>query len=998
MFLLGQISGGQRDACRGDKGTGLPSPCPLPEAEDGENQRRFALIGTFHYTDGTTKEFVASFNPDTNAGQSWQYTAQVMVAEKAYNSITVAIAYDYNVNTVYFDGIQLYKEQFGSSYTYDEDGNVISVVDLQKQKTEYEYTDNDLTKAILPTGAELTYTYDDYHNVKTATTEEGLVYSFVYDTYGNNTSVSVTDNTTTVTSSATYTADGNRMVTATNSLGKVTTYEYDPDTNVLNWVKYPNDTDDTKTVYTYDEMYRAATIAATTDTELDMSVKYTYTDDYLTKVKTPTTTYDFTYGNFGLRTSVKIGDRTLASYRYTDDRNFYMAGLDYGNGDKVEYTYDEKGRLTCQTYEDGDTVTYQYDNDGALAAMTDSATGRTTRYFYDNTGRVTKYTETGTDYSHSVTYSYDTSNNLTTQTEIINGVTHTTSYTYDTDNRVTSKTTDGVTVEYTYDTLGRITQQVTKNGDTTVKTETYTFTPNSTQVATYRTQIGSYDVTYSYTYDDNGNILTANEGTNSTTTYQYDSQNQLIREDNQYDGSISIMSYDNAGNILAKTVYLYTTGELGQPIFTRNYTYGDEWGDLLTAYMGTDITYDEIGNPLSYRGMQFTWEHGRELTTIQQGSTTGTYTYDADGMRTGRTYGNSSYKYIYNGSQLVRMEYTNGSTTAVMEFAYDAQGTPLTLTCNNEVYYYVTNLQGDVVNIVNANGTPCAKYGYDAWGNCLSFYNSIVGQLNPLRYRGYVYDAETSLYYLQSRYYDPYTGRFLNADAFASTGQGLTGNNMFAYCGNNPVNRCDPTGAFFIELLEKVFGKINEAVSQVKAILAGPSGEYITDQNDSAIRDFNVGLSNVGDAGCAIVASYNALITLGNPKPFRAVLKSFNSDHLGRSAGGLLGFYPFAVENYFRREGYRVVGTNNRSKIYSHSQTADACIMYYMYTSTTTIASIPNVAKITMTLPYAHFFHYKNLAGTYYGYNDGPNTSFTDPYVYGMSGSRIYAYCIFIYK
>ena len=146
---------------------------PLPEAKEGENQRRFALIGTFHYTDGTTgKEFVASFNPDAHTDIHWQYTAQVMVAEKAYDSITVCLAYDYNVNTVYFDGIQLYREEFGSSYTYDEDGNIVSVVDLQKQKTEYEYTNNDLTKMILPSGVEYTYEYDSYHNLKTATTEE----------------------------------------------------------------------------------------------------------------------------------------------------------------------------------------------------------------------------------------------------------------------------------------------------------------------------------------------------------------------------------------------------------------------------------------------------------------------------------------------------------------------------------------------------------------------------------------------------------------------------------------------------------------------------------------------------------------------------------------------------------------------------------------------------------------------------------------------------------
>ena len=94
-------------------------------------------------------------------------------------------------------------------------------------------------------------------------------------------------------------------------------------------------------------------------------------------------TYDFAGGDFGLRTSVMIGSRTLASYRYTDDRNYYLEGLDYSNGDSVDYTYDDKGRILSATYEDGDTVAYAYDNSGRLAMVTDSATGITTTYTYD---------------------------------------------------------------------------------------------------------------------------------------------------------------------------------------------------------------------------------------------------------------------------------------------------------------------------------------------------------------------------------------------------------------------------------------------------------------------------------------------------------------------------------------------------------------------------------------------------------------------------------------
>lgn len=184
---------------------------------------------------------------------------------------------------------------------------------------------------------------------------------------------------------------------------------------------------------------------------------------------------------------------------------------------------------------------------------------------------------------------------------------------------------------------------------------------------------------------------------------------------------------------------------------------------------------------------------------MSDGTTTWTYTYDANGMRTSRTDSTTTYKYVYNGSQLTAMtKATNGVITDTLYFTYDANGTPLTLEHNGGKYYYVTNLQGDVIALAEIMGTYYVRYDYDAWGNPTSvggFYENLI-QLNPLRYRGYVYDQDTGLYYLQSRYYNPEIGRFISADALISTG-GLLGNNMFAYCLNNPVNGCDPCGTCF---------------------------------------------------------------------------------------------------------------------------------------------------------------------------------------------------------
>ena len=216
------------------------------------------------------------------------------------------------------------------------------------------------------------------------------------------------------------------------------------------------------------------------------------------------------------------------------------------------------------------------------------------------------------------------------------------------------------------------------------------------------------------------------------------------------------------------------------------------------------------------------------MATLSDGTTTWTYTYNADGLRTKRTNGTTTYNYVYNGSKLTQL--TVGANT--LYISYDANGRPFTVTFNGTVYYYVLNMLGDVIGIANSSGTLVVSYLYDAWGyaeRCTGTMAATLGKLNPLRYRSYVYDEETKWYYLQSRYYNPEVGRFINADAFASTGQGLTGTNMFAYCGNNPVNRVDPSGTFWLE------SALEEFVSLVGTIISSLDRNYNSDT--SQIRD-----------------------------------------------------------------------------------------------------------------------------------------------------------------
>jgi len=134
------------------------------------------------------------------------------------------------------------------------------------------------------------------------------------------------------------------------------------------------------------------------------------------------------------------------------------------------------------------------------------------------------------------------------------------------------------------------------------------------------------------------------------------------------------------------------------------------------------------------------------------------------------------------------------STIDQLEFVYDEAGRPLQLIFNGRIYNYVLNLQGDVQQIRRVtDGVVVATYLYNAWGQLLQSTGSMAGE-NPIRYRGYFWCSAAEMYYLQSRFYDPVIGRFLNWDGLVSTGQGFLGFNMFAYCNNNPVMLIDPSG------------------------------------------------------------------------------------------------------------------------------------------------------------------------------------------------------------
>ena len=332
---------------------------------------------------------------------------------------------------------------------------------------------------------------------------------------------------------------------------------------------------------------------------------------------------------------------------------------------------------------------------------------------------------------------------------------------------------------------------------------------------------------WSYEYDNVGNITKITSGT-KVITYQYDELNQLIRENNGVLGTTVLYTYDAGGNMTSRKTYAYTEGAVSTVQTQDLFTYRtDGWKDQLLSWNGKSYAYDAGGNPTVLRGMALTWGEGRRLKRIAATAGEVTFAYDSDGKRVKKTSGNTETKYYYNGSTLSGLVRTTtgntGTTKITVQFVYDAEGKPFLLRLNGKTdYFYLYNGLGDVVGLIDSSNKVVVRYQYNSWGKVTSSEDTSgvsLATLNPFCYRKYVYDPETGLYCLGSRYYDPEVGRFVNADdtdvIFAKP-QELGSKNLYAYCDNNPVAREDYAGEFPIPcIVGAVVGAVVSGFSYV---------------------------------------------------------------------------------------------------------------------------------------------------------------------------------------
>lgn len=783
----------------------------LPESSVDKG-RRFGVEVVFISADGKTKDtHYSNFSPDI---LDWQFLSDVYVAKNDYASIQVAYTYCHNANLAFVDGIALFREEFGQTYTYDAENNLISVTDAQKNRQKFEYNaTGDVTGITDPKGNNFKYEYDAKRRLRTATSAERVRYRLKYDTKGNiveSGCISAADTTETKGTwvARKFTEKKNHVAGVTDTEGNTVSYEWDETTDLL---KSLTDGRGNKISYRYDAAQRLSAVSQKVtigNAQKTVTNAYTYKNDRLASISHNGFAYGFTYDAFGnmLRASIDKKEtdaeysHELVRYEY-EEKNGNLAKTIYSNGDYIRYEYDSMDRIQMSYYHSASASAekrmnhYVYDRSGNLAKVQAYLAGKTYDLEYDFLDRLMRVTdESGQRYQ----YFYDANNNMTELRVYSDEYGTKTNYSYDKDSRETkTKIMSGKERTVTYDSCGRVVK--TEWNTTSPLTVAYGYYSPDKQVGTLPRKITVGSRILSYTYDANGNITAITDTKGSSTvkeSYVYDELNRLIRENSQTQKKTFTYEYDLGGNLVKVCEYPYTTGTLPtKPSATETGTFGQVWRDKLMKWNGVVMQYDSIGNMTQKGNTTFTWTQGRKLESVNNGKKI-RYYYDHAGNRVKKTVDNVTTEYCMAGDLLV----TEKGEGRRIWYYYDSAANPVSMRVSGKDYFYVRNLQNDVIALIDDAGETVVEYKYNSWGKILSITGSkasTIGKINPFRYRGYYYDEETGMYYLKNRYYDPEIRRFISADNFKSekaSMETLHNRNLFAYCDDNPLVRADQDG------------------------------------------------------------------------------------------------------------------------------------------------------------------------------------------------------------
>ena len=665
-----------------------------------------------------------------------------------------------------------------------------------------------------------TYEYNEYGLPQKKTswvtgeeaTEGKTVEEYVYDNYGRQTESKVhntLDGKIFSSGEKVYDIFG-RVITEFKPAETVRPkyeYEYDGTTDRLSSVTAPNGC---VINYTYDLQDRLIKITATDGEENGNEILYDSGE--ITQLKSKTNTINYTYDGSRRVSGISVDGVLHQSYVYdthgADGKVKSLASITVTNAKNESFKAEENFQTDTTTayLNGGKQLEAVYRADGNVSKINDCLTGEVSTFTYDGSGRLTNYLtvkDNSPKYAESITYDGYGEVTKIFQNDDFSGLMRATrgmtyDYTYADGyaHRLKSISISGVgTISPDYDKTDRHKgRQVNSASGRRLLTEAIKYEDGDIYAKTQPYEIeytfaGGSKEKISYSYDKTGNITEIIYPDGKGVNYKYDKLNRLIREDNKALYKTYLYSYDANGNMLRKEEAIYTKPDY--PITAPNTLkteYKYENGKL--KQVGEEACmYDAVGNPLQHR-MRMGWT-GRKLTSCMGRRINVIFEYDGRGRRIRK--GMTEYKYD-SQDRLI-------SSSDGMKYFYDEVGVAGFI-YDGATYYYVRDVQKNVIAILDSSGVKVVEYSYDAWGNQqVSGSNTTLGNLNPFRYRSYFYDTETELYYLNTRYYDPIYCRFINMDSFDyADPEQLNGLNLYAYCANNPVMGYDPDGTFVISI------------------------------------------------------------------------------------------------------------------------------------------------------------------------------------------------------
>lgn len=602
---------------------------------------------------------------------------------------------------------------------------------------------------------------------------------------------------------ATY-SDDNRFVKSVTDMNlKKTTYCTD---NITGLVTSITDANDVSTNYTYNNKNQLSSI-----TTGEKVVNYFYNQqNNLSKIQLGNLEYNFDYDDFLNLKSLKVNNNiTLLENQYSDS-NGKLISVKFGNQQSKRYEYDDFNRLE-KIIDSENTYQYKYDNNNRVAKII-SNNGIINAH-YDIANRITKYTNG----DFQINYTYDNNNNIINRTYKLMNIINSINNENNEDGVVIKSSLGDLETTYTYDSLNRLLLQ---NIDKKYQRKYEYLSYGNRLTGLVKKYINNDNDIYNYEYDKLNNISRIYHNNSLINQYSYDQYGQLIKEENYRESQNIEYEYDLYGNITKKTI----KDQENNIVNVNIYNYNNTWRDQLTNYNNTNICYDNVGNIIKIgNNIVLNWINGHELKSYvdSKKNINLNFKYDMNGLRTSKESNGIVTNYYYEGSKLI-FERTNNNVLFFIRDNEDLIG----FKYNDNTYYYLKNLQDDIIGILDISGNKIVEYQYDSWGKLINIAdNSLegIGTINPIRYRSYYYDNETNLYYLNTRYYNPEWGRFISADVCIGMNNDHIGYNLYAYVSNNPINKSDPNGQGFLSWAKKTMNNIKKkakkAINKAKKAL-----------------------------------------------------------------------------------------------------------------------------------------------------------------------------------